>query len=100
MKIRWSDCNLINSLSAVSRLPPPVNVSIQCDNYGVEARWEYPDLSQDVCFIVEVKGSLDTRYEWKKKTPDNNSFSLLWSLNVYFSLIKWLLDPFKILVKP
>ncbi|XDV15757.1 hypothetical protein PO909_015766, partial [Leuciscus waleckii] len=40
---------------AVSRPSPPVNVSIQCDNYGVEVRWEYPDLSQDVHFFVEVQ---------------------------------------------
>lgn len=46
---------MINSLLAVSRPSPPVNVSIQCDSYGVEVRWEYPDLSQDVHFFVEVE---------------------------------------------
>lgn len=54
MKIRCSDSNMINSLLAVSRPPPPANVTIQCDNYGVEARWEYPDQSRDVHFFVEV----------------------------------------------
>lgn len=54
-QVRWSDSNMINSLLAVSRPSPPVNVSIQCDNYGVEVRWEYPDLSPDVHFFVEVQ---------------------------------------------
>ncbi|XP_077102011.1 interferon gamma receptor 1 [Siphateles boraxobius] len=44
---------------AVSRPSPPVNVSIQCDNYGVEVHWEYPDLSQDVHFLVEVGMSVN-----------------------------------------
>lgn len=62
MKIRWSDSNMINSLLAVSRPPPPANVSIQCDSYGVEARWKYPDLSRDVHFFVEVN-DFSERYE-------------------------------------
>ncbi|XP_052462587.1 interferon gamma receptor 1-like [Carassius gibelio] len=39
---------------AVSRPSPPASVSIQCDSYGVEVRWEYPDLDQDVQFQVKV----------------------------------------------
>lgn len=58
MKVMWSDSNTSNSLSATSRPPPPVNVSIQCDSYGVGVRWEYPDLSQDVHFLVVVKSSV------------------------------------------
>ncbi|XP_058648808.1 interferon gamma receptor 1-like isoform X1 [Onychostoma macrolepis] len=42
-------------------LPSPANVSIQCDSYGVEVRWEYPDLSQDVYFQVKVKGEFSER---------------------------------------
>uniref|UniRef100_A0A8C2IMG6 Fibronectin type-III domain-containing protein n=1 Tax=Cyprinus carpio TaxID=7962 RepID=A0A8C2IMG6_CYPCA len=42
------------SLLAVSRPSPPASVSIQCDSYGVEVRWEYPDLDQDVQFQVKV----------------------------------------------
>ncbi|KAK2909319.1 hypothetical protein QQF64_000557 [Cirrhinus molitorella] len=45
------------SASEAVSLPSPANVSIQCDSYGVEVRWKYPDHSQDVQFQVEVKGS-------------------------------------------
>uniref|UniRef100_A0A673JW67 Uncharacterized protein n=1 Tax=Sinocyclocheilus rhinocerous TaxID=307959 RepID=A0A673JW67_9TELE len=37
-----------------NRPSPPASVSIQCDSYGVEVRWEYPDLDQDVQFQVKV----------------------------------------------
>lgn len=43
------------SASEAVSLPSPVNVSVQCDSYGVEVQWEYPDLSQDVYFQVKVK---------------------------------------------
>uniref|UniRef100_A0A673K3S5 Uncharacterized protein n=1 Tax=Sinocyclocheilus rhinocerous TaxID=307959 RepID=A0A673K3S5_9TELE len=36
---------------AVSRPSPPASVSIQCDSYGVEVRWEYPDL-----FLCSLRG--------------------------------------------
>ncbi|ROL52046.1 hypothetical protein DPX16_23538 [Anabarilius grahami] len=58
---------MINSLLAVSRPPPPANVSIQCDNYGVEARWEYPDQSRDVHFFVEV-----THFNGRKNETTQN----------------------------
>ncbi|XP_039541345.1 interferon gamma receptor 1 [Pimephales promelas] len=73
---------------AVSRPSPPVNVTIQCDNYGVEVRWEYPDLSQDVHFLVVVKESVNPN-ERKNYTTRNlslNISSLLFnsSFNTYF----------------
>ncbi len=52
--------NVIVFLLAVS-LPVSANVSIQCDSYGVEVRWEYPDLNQDVYFQVMVKDEFDER---------------------------------------
>ncbi|XP_051755456.1 interferon gamma receptor 1 [Ctenopharyngodon idella] len=57
---------------AVSRPPPPANVSIQCDSYGVEARWKYPDLSRDVHFFVEVNDFS----ERKNKTTQNLSLNI------------------------
>ncbi len=52
--------NVIVSLLAVS-LPSPANVSIQCDSYGVEVRWEYPDFYKNVSFQVMVKDEFDER---------------------------------------
>ncbi len=52
--------NVIVFLLAVS-LPSPANVSIQCDSYGVEVRWKYPDLDQDVSFQVMVKDDFNER---------------------------------------
>ncbi len=53
--------NVIVFLLAVS-LPSPANVSIQCDSYGVEVRWEYPDLDhEDVSFQVMVKDEFNER---------------------------------------
>ncbi|NP_001347821.1 interferon gamma receptor 1 precursor [Sinocyclocheilus anshuiensis] len=49
------------SASEAVSLPSPANVSIQCDSYGVEVRWEYPDLDQDVYFQVKVKDSFSER---------------------------------------
>uniref|UniRef100_A0A673JW79 Uncharacterized protein n=1 Tax=Sinocyclocheilus rhinocerous TaxID=307959 RepID=A0A673JW79_9TELE len=42
-------CLLLNN--SVSRPSPPASVSIQCDSYGVEVRWEYPDL-----FLCSLRG--------------------------------------------
>uniref|UniRef100_A0A8C1ZHL0 Interferon gamma receptor 1 n=1 Tax=Cyprinus carpio TaxID=7962 RepID=A0A8C1ZHL0_CYPCA len=49
------------SASEVVSLPSPVNVSVQCGSYGVKARWEYPDLDQDVYFQVKVKDESSER---------------------------------------
>uniref|UniRef100_A0A672RG09 Uncharacterized protein n=1 Tax=Sinocyclocheilus grahami TaxID=75366 RepID=A0A672RG09_SINGR len=43
------------------RPSPPASVSIQCDSYGVEVRWEYPDLNQDVQFQVKVMHDFNQR---------------------------------------
>ncbi|XP_056090320.1 interferon gamma receptor 1 [Rhinichthys klamathensis goyatoka] len=73
---------------AVSRPSPPVNLSIQCDNYGVEVRWEYPDLSQDVHFLVEVGESVnpnERKYDTTRNLSLNISSMLFNSAyNVYF----------------
>nr|WRW24792.1 cytokine receptor family member B17 [Megalobrama amblycephala] len=70
---------------AVSRPPPPANVTIQCDNYGVEARWEYPDLSRDVHFFVEVIYSTGRKNETTQNRNLNIS-SMLFNAahNTYF----------------
>uniref|UniRef100_A0A8C1R6H2 Fibronectin type-III domain-containing protein n=1 Tax=Cyprinus carpio TaxID=7962 RepID=A0A8C1R6H2_CYPCA len=49
-----SSCFTGDIRNSVSRPSPPASVSIQCDSYGVEVRWEYPDLDQDVQFQVKV----------------------------------------------
>ncbi|XP_051559111.1 interferon gamma receptor 1-like [Myxocyprinus asiaticus] len=64
---------------ARSRLSPPINVSIQCDNYGVEVRWQYPYPRQNVSFQVEVK---DKDKIWEPVTTEKNSLnisSMLWN---------------------
>ncbi|XP_059410735.1 interferon gamma receptor 1 [Carassius carassius] len=43
------------SASEAVRVPSPESVSVQCDSYGVEARWKYPEAHQDVYFQVEVQ---------------------------------------------
>ncbi|XP_067296912.1 interferon gamma receptor 1 [Pseudorasbora parva] len=43
-----------------SRPSPPANVSIHCDSYGVEVRWEYPDLSPDVSFLAKVIAAVNS----------------------------------------
>ncbi|XP_073703380.1 interferon gamma receptor 1-like [Garra rufa] len=42
------------SASEAVSLTSPANMSIECDSYRVEVQWEYPDLSRDVQFQVEV----------------------------------------------
>ncbi|RXN09057.1 Interferon gamma receptor 1 [Labeo rohita] len=65
-----SSCFTGDIRSSVS-LPSPANVSIQCDSYGVEVRWKYPDLSQDVQFQVEVIDDLKKNSNiTQKRTKD------------------------------
>ncbi|XP_051982161.1 interferon gamma receptor 1-like [Xyrauchen texanus] len=72
--------------SSQSRLSPPINVTIQCDTYGVEVRWEYPYPRQNVSFQVEVT---DKDQTWEPVTTGYHSLnisSMLWNpaYNHYF----------------
>nr|AAI63407.1 Interferon gamma receptor 1 [Danio rerio]AAI63417.1 Interferon gamma receptor 1 [Danio rerio]ACZ60618.1 cytokine receptor family member b17 [Danio rerio] len=50
--------------------PSPANLSILCDNYGVEIRWDYPDTRHGVSFQVEVNDQLKQR----KRDETTNRF--------------------------
>lgn len=41
--------------------PSLANLSVLCDNYGVEIRWDYPDTRHDVSFLVEVNDDFKQR---------------------------------------
>ncbi|XP_048051978.1 interferon gamma receptor 1 [Megalobrama amblycephala] len=74
---------------AVSRPPPPANVTIHCDNYGVEARWEYPDQSRDVYFFVEVTYSTGRESETTQNLSLNISSMLSRpAFNRYFVTVR------------
>ncbi|XP_067259738.1 interferon gamma receptor 1 [Chanodichthys erythropterus] len=74
---------------AVSRPPPPANVTIQCDNYGVEARWEYPDQSRDVHFFVVVTYSVGRKSETTQNRNLNISSMLFYSAHTtYFVTVR------------
>ncbi|XP_051559913.1 interferon gamma receptor 1-like [Myxocyprinus asiaticus] len=59
---------------AQSPLPPPTNVSIQCDNYGVEVHWQYPPFNKDVLFQVVIKPDIWMRVE--NHTTSNLSLNI------------------------
>ncbi|XP_043078598.1 interferon gamma receptor 1 isoform X2 [Puntigrus tetrazona] len=47
--------------SEAASLPSPAKVSVRCDSYGAEVRWEYPGLAEDVYFQVKVKDEFGER---------------------------------------
>ncbi|XP_052401301.1 interferon gamma receptor 1 [Carassius gibelio] len=65
-----------SDLEAV-RVPSPESVSVQCDSYGVEARWKYPEVHQDVYFQVKVKDEFTERDSNRTKNLHLNISSML-----------------------
>ncbi|XP_051993872.1 interferon gamma receptor 1 [Xyrauchen texanus] len=91
MRIQVSLITLIliytSATEAQSSLPPPTNVSIRCDNYGVEVHWQYPHLSNGVLFQVVIKPDIWMRVESHiTRKHSLNISSMLWNpeFNRYF----------------